>query len=404
MAPRVLIVAPRLDAGGAEIHLARVVPRLRDSGLDISLFAIARGGRFEQRLIAAKVPVLGTDISAVRPLRILLTARALRGEIKRRKPDILHFFLPEPYLIGSLAARGMNGMIRVMSRRSLANYQQNHPLLGALERRLHRSVNALIGNSSAVAAQLVEECGDSRKVGIIHNGIDLPPLPDTGARSKCRLELGIPDDAFVIAVVANLIPYKGHADLLAALAAIRGRLRGTWRLMLIGRDEGLAADLKRHAVSLGIASNILWLGECTDPQAVLAAADLGVLPSHQEGFSNSLIEKMALGLPVIATDVGGNRDAVVHGQSGYLVPVSNTEALGAAIATFYEDDDLRTRFGAAARRRVEQLFTLDTCIQRYLNLYHGLMAESDEPVNELIVSPRVDSTALKKLGALANRG
>ena len=135
---------------------------------------------------------------------------------------------------------------------------------------------------------------------------------------------------------------------------------------------------------LGIGPNILWLGERSDPQAMLAAADLGVLPSHQEGFSNSLIEKMAHALPVIATRVGGNSDAVVDGESGRLVPVADAKALGAAIAALYEDTGLRARMGAAARLRVERLFTLEVCVRRYLNLYLGIVANPGAPVAQLI--------------------
>ena len=163
MGPRVLFVAPRLDAGGAEIHLARVLPQLRRANLDVSLFTIARGGRLEGDLIAAGVPVLGAEMSGVRPVRSLRVARALRREIRSLRPDILHFFLPEPYLIGSIAAAGLGGMIRIMSRRSLADYQRNHRLLARLERYLHRFTNALIGNSSAVAVQLIHGMRPSRK-------------------------------------------------------------------------------------------------------------------------------------------------------------------------------------------------------------------------------------------------
>ena len=391
--PRVLVVAPRLDTGGAEIHLARLLPKLRRADLDISIFTIAGGGRLERDLTAAGVPVRSAEMSGARPVRSLRVARALRHEIRRLRPDILHFFLPEPYLIGSLAAMGLGGMIKIMSRRSLANYQRNHRLLARLERYLHRSTDALIGNSSAVAAQLIQECGDPEKVGVIHNGIELPALIERETRAACRRELGIPENAFVIAVIANLIPYKGHADLFAALANVRERLHSPWRLILIGRDEGVGRELKRQAELLGISPNILWFGEHADPQAILAAADLGVLPSHQEGFSNSLIEKMARALPVVATRAGGNSDAVVDGESGRLVPIADPMALGAAIGALYQDAALRTRMGAAARLRVERLFTLEACVSRYLNLYRGIVTEAGAPVGRLI-----DPLKLRKQG------
>ncbi len=391
MGPRVLVVAPRLEAGGAEIHLARILPRLRRAGLDISLFTTSRGGRLEQGLIATGVPVLGAKIAGAQPMRGLRTVADLRREIRKLRPDILHFFLPEPYLIGSLAAAGLGGMIKIMSRRSLADYQRNHPILARVERHLHRSMNALIGNSSAVAAQLIAECGDPDKVAVIHNGIELSPPPEQQARMARRRELGIPEDAFVIATVANLIPYKGHADLLAALASIRGRLHGAWRLIVIGRDEGIGEQLKRQAEKSGIGRNVLWLGEQSDPQATLATADLGVLPSHQEGFSNSLIEKMAQGLPVIATRVGGNSDAVVDGESGWLVPVADPTALGDAIAAVYEDPRLQVRMGTAARMRVEHFFTLEACVRRYLNLYIGIEAGRAVPVAQLIDPKEIET-------------
>jgi glycosyltransferase involved in cell wall biosynthesis len=403
MGPRVLVVAPRLDAAGAEVHLARVLPPLRRAGLDVSLFTIARGGSLEPDLVASGVPVLGAEIAGARPMRSLRVACALRREIRRLKPQVLHFFLPEPYLIGSLAAAGLGGMTKIMSRRSLANYQRNHPLLARVERCLHHSMKALVGNSSAVAAQLVQECRNPQKIGIIHNGVELLPLPGLQARAARRRELGIPEDAFVIAVIANLIPYKGHSDLLAALANARERLRGPWRLILIGADKGIGGDLQQRAKMLGISPNILWLGERSDSQALLAAADLGVLPSHQEGFSNSLIEKMAQALPVIATRVGGNSDAIVDGESGCLVPVADPSALGAAISALYEDVGLRVRIGTAARQRVEHLFTLEACVRRYLNLYLGIVADRGIPVAQLIDPPHTESarTGFIDTGAVA---
>lgn len=388
---RVLVIAPRLEIGGAEMHLARVLPRLRQSGLDVSVFAISRGGAIENRFVEEGIPVGGIEASKGRALAGLRTVLALRREIRRLRPDILHFFLPEPYLIGSFAAAGFGGIIKVMSRRSLSHYQRNHPMLARFERWLHRSVTALLGNSSAVAAQLVEESGTPYKVGIIHNGVELPAPADAETRAGCRRALGIPADAFVIAVIANLIPYKGHADLLAALGAVRDRLIAPWRLMVIGRDHGLRAALQRQSGEFGIADNIMWLGERADSQALMAAADLGVLPSHQEGFSNSLIEKMAHGLPVVATRVGGNIDAVIDGETGRLVPVSDAAALGEAIAALYENAGLRARMGAAARLRVERLFSLQACARRYLNLYRGLFGHEEKPVAQLIDPPETDS-------------
>lgn len=370
--PRILVIAPRLEVGGTELHLIRVLPKLRRRGIDVSVFTLARGGKLEPRLAASGVPVSGYGGGAPRPFGSIGTVLQLRRELRRLKPDIVHFFLPEPYLIGMVASVGIRPLMRVMSRRSLAVYQRKHPALGLLERWLHRFTDRLLGNSTAVVEELVAECGQREKVELIHNGVELPPAISAENRQAVRRELGIAPDAFVIVVSANFIAYKGHSDLFDALGASKNRLNGAWRLVLIGHDLGMAAALRRKADELGIADHIVWLEDRSDAQSPLAAADIAVLPSHQEGFSNSLIEMMGCGLPVIATRVGGNIDAIVDGESGFLVPVKDPAALGAAIVALHDDGGLRHRMGAAARQRVIEHFSLEACVTRYVDFYARL--------------------------------
>jgi len=384
--PRVLVIAPRLNIGGTEMHLTRVLPELRRQGVDVSVFALARGGRLEAQLAGKGVPVNGPTDSGRRWRQSLRAGLSLRGELRRRRPDIIHFFLPEPYLVGALASAGMRPMVRIMSRRSLAVYQQSHVMLGRLERWLHRFTDVLLGNSSAVVEELVAECGDRSKVGLIYNGIDVPPAATADQRMALRREFGLPAASFVLVVNANFIAYKGHADLFDALGQMKDRFAGPWRLLLIGRDLGTGATLRQKAAALGIADNIVWVEDRMDAQTALAAADVAVVPSHQEGFSNSLIEAMACALPVIATRVGGNLDAIVDGESGLLVPVQDPAALMAAISRLRDDAALRQRLGTTARSRVQALFSLDTCVQRYLKLYTKVMA-GDVRVQEMFDNP-----------------
>lgn len=385
MLPRVLAVAHRLDIGGTEMHLTRVLPELRRHGLDVSVFVLSRGGRLEAQLAGTGVPVTGPVGHRIRLLRNIAACCSLRRELSRVRPDIVHYFLPEPYLVGSLAAAGTN-VTRIMSRRSLADYQIHHPMLARFERWLHRFTKGLIGNSTAVVRQLADECGDAGKVGLIHNGIEMPPAITAERRAAARDQFAIDADAFVLAVSANFIAYKGHDDLFDALGLLARQPRPPWRLMLIGRDEGRVARLRAKAEALGFGSNILWLNECDDAQTPLDAADIGILPSHQEGFSNSLLEKMARGLPVVATRIGGNVDAVIDGESGLLVPVKDPPALMAAIIKLWEDAELRNRLGAAARDRVRKNFSLDACVQKYLNLYGGVARREHGPIQSLIAS------------------
>jgi glycosyltransferase involved in cell wall biosynthesis len=389
LAPRILIVAPKLDVGGAEIHLLRVVPPLRHAGLDVQVFTIARGGQLESQFAERDVPVYGIEATGWRLQRSVKAALALRREIDRLRPDILHFFLPEPALVGALASIGRGRAVKLMSRRSLTHYRRNHVFFGWLDRRLTRFMTGVLGNSTAVAEELIQDCGSPQKVGIVHNGVELPAPVAAAARALTRAQLGVPEDAMLMIVIANLIPYKGHADLIAALGMARERLGEGWRVLLVGRDDGFGAVLRSQAEALGIAGNLLWLGECSNMGDLLAAADIGVLASHQEGFSNSLIEMMAQGLPVIATRIGGNIDAIADGESGKLVPVQNAAALGAAILELMSDAAARKRIGEAARSRVTLLFSLDACLGRYIDLYKGLIADRSAPVAKLLPWPEV---------------
>jgi glycosyltransferase involved in cell wall biosynthesis len=375
----VLVVAHRLDVGGTEMHLSRVLPELRKRGLDVALFTLQRGGALEAKFVAAGVPVSGPERSGSRLGQSLRMVFQLRRQLRAMQPDIVHFFLPEPYLTGSLAAAGLPSLKRIMSRRSLADYQRGHPVLARIEHWLHRFTDALVGNSNAVVEELAAECGDRGKVSLIHNGIEMPVVPSAERRQMLRRDFGIPDDAFVIIVSANLIAYKGHADLLDALGRIKDRLRQPWRLLLVGRDQGIGAGLRQKAEALGIAGNIVWVETSVDADVALAA-DVSVLPSHQEGFSNSLLEAMACAVPVIATRVGGNPDAVVDGESGLLVPPRDPAALAAALVALHEDAALRRRLGDTARARVAALFSLPSCIEQYLALYKRVVADHIAPM------------------------
>jgi glycosyltransferase involved in cell wall biosynthesis len=378
---RVAVVTSRLDVGGTERHLTRILPALRRRGIDIVLYAMDRGGALESELAAGGVRIEGPAHGFPHwPRATLALARFLR----RERPAIVHFFLPRPYVYGSIAAELAGQHRRIMSRRSLTDYQENYPLLGGLERILHRRTAGLIGNSQAVVDQLAAEVDDPSKLALIHNGIALPePLTAVG-RQRARGSLRIPDGALVMAVVANLIAYKGHRELIAALARVKDELPSPWRLLVIGRDDGIGAELKDKAEAASLSGNILWLGERSDVGELLGASDIFVLPSHQEGFSNALLEAMAANEPVIATAVGGNLDAVVDGETGLLVRPRDSDGLAGAILQLARDPSLRQRFADAARSRVERLFSLDVCVGRYERLYRALSGPGARSIREIL--------------------
>ncbi len=286
---------------------------------------------------------------------------------------IVHFFLPEPYAIGGLCGVLTAHPKMLMSRRSLNLYQMNHPRIAVLEKRLHRRMRHIVGNSKAVLSDLEQEGVAPSRLRLIYNGTE-------GANSESggglvRKDIGLGEDDVVAVMVATLIHYKGQADLIDALAELSARMPKL-KVILVGRDDGMEGRLVARAVRLDIRDRIVFLGERHDVADVLALADIGVLCSHQEGFSNSLLESMVAGLPMVVTAVGGNVEAVLDGETGFVVPPHSPEALATALERLACDPELRAAMGAAGRQRVKERFSLDTCVRAYADLYEEVAREA----------------------------
>jgi glycosyltransferase involved in cell wall biosynthesis len=308
----------------------------------------------------------------LKTLRLPLAALHLFGVLLKRRFAIVHCFLPEAYLVGAPLAFLLRTRLLVLSRRSLNDYQRNHPLGGAAERRLHPLMSAVLANSRSVAKQLESEGVNVSRIGLIYNGVGEVGPVATG-RAETRSRHGIDEHALVLVVVANLIAYKGHLDLIEALGRIKAKMPATWRLLAVGRDDGLGEALRSRAEALGLDAHVSLLGVRSDIPDLLNASDIAILASHQEGFSNAVIEGMQAGLPMIVTKVGGNAEAVVDGETGLVVAPRDPDALAAAILRLASDGELRQRYGEAGRRRVEAHFSLEACVAAYEALYGGLL-------------------------------
>jgi glycosyltransferase involved in cell wall biosynthesis len=388
----ILVVIGSLDIGGTERHLVTLLPALSRQHFRPFVQTLTHKGvlapRLEQAGIEVREPPLASLTrrlpSAVRKVTFfLLAVPSLWWSMIRRKPHVVHFFLPAGYLTGGLCACMTGIKVRVMSRRSLNEYQRAHPLLARLERWLHRRLTAALGNSRAVVAQLIQEGIPAERVGLIYNGIDMSELNDLPASGVTRTSLGLEQQALVLVIVANLLPYKGHGDLLKALHGVREQLPQPWRLLCVGRDSGIGASLRTYAESVGLQDHVRWLGERSDVPAILHASDIGIMCSHEEGFSNSLIECMAAGLPVIATDVGGNSEAVSDGVTGFLVPVQDAVALRAAILALANDPYRRESMGNAGKERSKR-FSLGNCLIRYERLYSTIGVDDSRSVEDIL--------------------
>jgi glycosyltransferase involved in cell wall biosynthesis len=260
----------------------------------------------------------------------------------------------------------------VMSRLSLNWYQRDWWFFRGLECAvLHRRVNLAIGNSNAILWELHQEGISDEKMVLIHNGIDANDFRRTMVdRETARRRLGLPQDALVFSAVANLFAYKGHADLLQALASIRDRLPANWFLLAAGGDRnGNLARLSRMADEIGLTPHVRFLGQRRDVAAILSSADIHVSASHHEGFPNNILEAMCVGLPVIATAVGGVLEQVADELTGHLVPPHDPASLAEALLLLARDRTRRLAMGRAARQRVEMHFPIERSVAAFADTY-----------------------------------
>ena len=208
----------------------------------------------------------------------------------------------------------------------------------------------VLANSEAVANDLRSEGVINKKIIKIYNGVQ---ISNQNGLDKNNLDLlCLKKDTIRLVVVANLIHYKGHQDLLRAMSNIKLVINKNWQLIFVGRDDGIKYNLVQSATELGIKDKVKFLGTVNNINKIWKIADISILPSHEEGFSNSILEGMANEVPTIATNVGGNPEIIVDGKNGFLVEKKSPYLLGQAILKLINDSNLRNNIGKEAKRNV----------------------------------------------------
>ena len=292
---------------------------------------------------------------------------ALRRLFRDERPDLVHAHMPISGFLARLAAR-LAGVPRVAY--TCHGFLFNQP--GSRRRRLAALAMEWIGGrlTDTLLTVSVEEAADARRLWIgrdaraVGNGRDPARFhPDPDARLRVRSALGVPDERVVVIAVSRLVRHKGYPELLAAMREVPGEL---WVVgERLASDHG--QDLEPGFAAAGLGPRLRRLGYRTDVAALLAAADIFALPSHFEGLPMSVIEAMLCGLPVVATDIRGPREQVVHEQTGLLVPPARVTPLAAALRRLAGEPALRRRYGEAGLARARALYDEAAVVARTLD-------------------------------------
>lgn len=322
------------------------------------------------------------------PLTLFAAYRGLRRLIGEGGYSAVHLHTPVAALVGRPAARGAGAPIVIYT----AHGFFFHEAMPAWKRRAHialerwaqRSADFLMTQSREDAETAVRESiAPAGRVEAIGNGVDpgrfVPPDASGSDRREVAREFGMDPAAPLVVMMGRLVREKGYGDLLEAWARVLGRFPEA-RLLCVGpalesdRDD-FSAEARRLTTGAAMSRSVIFAGMREDVPRLLRAADLFVLPSWREGMPRSILEAMACGRPVVATNIRGCREEVVEGETGLLAPAHDVPALATAITALLGDPARRVAMGAAARRRVEEHFDEQRVIERQEGIYRRLFRE-----------------------------
>ncbi len=367
---RVAYLIDRLQRAGAQTHLGRLVSRLDSRGFEPEVLCLLAGGPVAEEMKARGVPVEVLGLGRLYGPRALVELVRLARRLRERRIDVLHTYLVSANIYGTIAAR--LARVAVVTSRRDTGFSRNWRLRLVEQRLINPLVDRVVAVSTAVAEVARREHGlPPGRLVTIENGVDVEVWkPEGQPRAEARRELGLCEDELAVGVIGHLSPVKGHADLLRAAALVSAKMPRV-RFVLVG-DGPLRVPLEALATSLGLGGRVLFAGTRADMARVLSALDVVAVPSHSEGMSNALLEAMAMALPVVATEVGGNSNVVFDGVTGRLVPPRDPPALARVLIELVADPAARQSLGRAARRHVADNLSLSGMVRRYEELYRGL--------------------------------
>ncbi len=363
---RVSLVIPSLDRGGAEKQLCLLAAGLADHQIQPSVVVLTRDGPLHADLDAAGVPVA---IVGKRFRADPMSYFRLKQLLRQQQPDVVHTWLFAANAYGRFAARSVGVPVILASERCVDLWKSS--LQFAIDRRLAKHTQAITTNSAGVRDFYASHGVPADKFVIIPNGIAPRQVADI-SRDEAFARLRVPTDRRLILAVGRLWPQKRYRDLIWS-AELLASLRQDTTLVIVG-DGPQRGELLRHRDAVSIDRHVRFAGQRDDVLQLLPHADVFWLGSEYEGQSNSLIEAMQAGVPVVATDIAGNRDLVVEGETGYLVPLGSRADFARRTRQILESCDLAKQLGQAAVARIADHFSLQTMISAHAELYHRLHA------------------------------
>ena len=371
----VLHLVSSFHQGGSEAQAIRLAARLSRTGrYNIILATLRNEGRL--RSMAAELGFVDPPVFPVTSFYgpgFLLEIAHFRNFVRSKHIDIVHCHDFYTNVFGIAASRSSGIRTTIASKRETSGTRT--AAQSFVEKHLFRWAKSIVANSRAVSRFLITQGVTESKIDIIYNGVDISrfetDLPD---RNKIMCELHLPQypEARFVTLVANLhLEVKNQPMLLRAAAQVVARHPNTH--FIFAGEGKLRNVLERQAHELNISDNVHFIGHSSRVPDLLRVSFAGVLTSNAEGFSNAILEYMAAGLPVVATDVGGAREAIVDGDSGFIVPVNDSDGLADRLNWLLDNVAAAKEMGAKGKDIVRTKFSTDDQVNAISEVYTRLI-------------------------------
>jgi glycosyltransferase involved in cell wall biosynthesis len=374
--PHVLQLGHGFIEGGSERQLIQMVQLLRDSGeFEVHVAALRGGGVLRSEIERLQIPVVDFPLTSFYNSSMVQQTRRFVSYLKQHNIKIVHShdFYSNIFGMTGASLAGVRG--RVASKRETTGTRSLAQR--SAERGAFKLAHAVVANAGAVKEHLIGLGVPDKKIVVIYNGLDLARFNLNGDAREAlqRLDLEILRGRPVVTMVANF-EYRVKDQPTLLRAAQRVKTEVPEAMFVIAGEGKFKAETERLAGELGLSETCLLIGRCASVPDLLAASDICVLSSQAEGFSNSILEYMAAGRAVVATNVGGASEAIVEGETGHLVNAGDDRAMAERLIALLRDPEKRRAMGISGRRRIEQCFSTENRLKSTIALYQRFLEVS----------------------------
>ena len=382
--PQVLLLLNSFEVGGAEGQLVLLARLLRDSGrYGVHLGCLGRRGRLlEEAEQLGLGPIPEFPLTSFYDRNMATQLRRFTTFLRERNISVVHTDGFYTNVFGILGAKLARVPARIAFRGSVGGWFTSKQEL--IERTAYRMASVVHANSEAVREFLIEQGVPAKKIEVVYNGLDLSrvtPAPEV-SRLQARAMFGLPadNDRSLVTIVANMRnEVKNYPMFLRAAQSVHDAIPEAM-FALAGEGE-LMGQLRTLAGTLEVDRHAYFLGRCDRVAELLYASDVCVLSSKGEGFSNSILEYMGAARPVVATEVGGAREAIIEGETGYLVKSDDDETMAARIISLLRDHKRARALGERGRQVVIQKFSSEAQLAATERLYDQVLARRPSAEN-----------------------